>query len=263
MLELHHWEPNVHFLKPLVALAERQVDFVSRWFDPTRFESGLPSTMETNTETELNPECEGPVLVHDGAIISHSFFMLEYISDALPGAIPLLPEDSHARYLSRAWSQMLGASIGPVVSSLGCARYLAPLLRERDMSQLHAAIARLQPEERRARWLAVVATSYSEQDLETWRQRLRTPVKRVDDALGRSKWLAGAEYSVADIDAFALLDPLPDLAPEIVNDRAAPRVCEFLHRMHDRAAVRAALSRSRSGSPRTAFVPGVEFSRWG
>jgi glutathione S-transferase/GST-like protein len=259
MLELYHWEPNVHFLKPLVALAEQQVEFVSRWFDPTRFEPGVPPSIET----ELNLECEGPVLVHGGNIISHSFFMLEYISEALPGSIPLLPGDSHARYLSRAWSQMLGASIGPVVSSLGCARYLAPLLRERDPSQLHAALARLQPEERRARWLAIVATSYSEPDLETLRQRLRTPVKRVEDALGRSRWLAGAEYSIADIDAFALLDPLSDLAPEVVNERATPLVCEFLQRMHDRAAVRAALSRSISGSPRTAFVPGVESSRWG
>jgi GST-like protein len=260
MLELHHWEPNVHFLKPLVALAEKQVEFVSRWFDPTRFEQLMPG-FPCNTETELNPECEGPVLVDDGAIISHSCFMLEYIADELPGP-SLLPEDSHARYLSRAWSQVLGASIGPVVSTLGCARYLAPLLREWDMSQLHATIARLQLEERRARWLTVAA-SYSEKDLETLRERLRAPVKRVDDALGRSTWLAGAEYSIADIDAFALLDPLVDLAPEIVNERAAPRVCEFLHRMHDRAAVRTALSRSRSGSPRTAFVPGVESSRWG
>lgn len=258
MLELHHWEPNVHFLKPLVALAEKQVEFVSRWFDPTRFEPGVPS----NTETELNLECEGPVLVHDGAVISHSCFMLEYIAEALPGPA-LLPEDSHARYLWRAWSQVLGASLGPVVSLLGCARHLAPLLRERDMSQLLVAIAGLQPEERRARWLAVVAASYSEQDLETLRQRLRAPVKRVDDALGRSNWLTGAKYSIADIDAFALLDPLVDLAPEIVNERAAPRVCEFLHRMRDRAAVRTALGTSRSGSPRTAFVPGVESSRWG
>jgi GSH-dependent disulfide-bond oxidoreductase len=261
MLALYHWEPNAHFLKPLLALAEKQAEFVGRWFDPTRFEQFAPD-FPSNTEMQLNLECEGPVLVHADAIISHSFFMLEYISDALPGPV-LLAQDSHARYLTRAWSQALGASIGPVVSLLGCARYLAPLLRARDVSQLRAQIATIQPEERRARWLAVVETNYSEEDLDTLRQRLRAPVKRVDDALGQSRWLAGAEYSIADIDAFALLDPLVDLAPEIVNERASPRVCEFLHRMHDRAAVRTALSRSRSGTPRTAFVPGVEFSRWG
>jgi len=261
MLELHHWEPNVHFLKPLLALAEKQVEFVSRWFDPTRFEQFGPG-FARNTETELNLECEGPVLVHDGAIISHSFFMLEYISEALPGPA-LLPKDSHARYLARAWGQILGASVGPVVSSLGCARYLAPLLRARDGSELRARIAHMHPEERRVRWLAAVAADDSEQDLETLRQRLRTPLKRVEDALGRSQWLAGAEYSIADIDAFALLDPLTEQAPQIVNESATPRVCEFLQRMHDRAAVRTALGRSRSGTPGTAFVPGVEHSRWG
>ena len=258
MLELYHWEPNVHFLKPLIALAEKQVEFVSRWFDPTRFEQFVPG-FPRNTEVELNLECEGPVLVHDGVVIAHSFFMLEYISEALPGPA-LFPEDSHARYRARAWGQVLGASLGPVLSSLGCVRYLAPLLRERNVQ---AEIARMQPEERRARWQAVIDTNESAQNAETFHERLSAPVKRIEEALGQSRWLAGDTYSIADIDAFAMLDPLPALSPEIVNERATPRVCEFLHRLHDRPAVRTALGRSRSGSPRTAFVPGVESSRWG
>lgn len=258
MLELYHWEPNVHFLKPLLALEEKQVEFVSRWFDPTRFEQFHPD-FPRNTELELNLECEGPVLVHDDAVISYSFFMLEYIAEALPGPA-LLPEDSHARYRARAWGQVLAASLGPVLSSLGCARYLAPLLRQRNVQ---AEIARLQPQERRARWQAVIDTNESAQLLETLRGRLVAPVKRVEEALGQSRWLAGTTYSIADIDAFAMLDPLPELAPEIVNERATPRVSEFLLRMQDRPAVRTALGRSRSGSPRTAFVPGAEISRWG
>lgn len=261
MLELYHWEPSVHFLKPLIALAEKQAEFVSRWFDPTQFEQFRPG-FPRSTESDLHLECEGPVLVHDGAIISSSFFMLEYISEALPGPA-LLPEDSHARYRARAWSQVLGASVGPVLSSLGCACHLTPLLRERDPSQLQAEIARIEPHERRAQWQAVVDAIYSEKDFETLRQRLGPPVKRVEEALKQSAWLAGATYSIADIDAFAMLDPLPELAPEVVNERAMPRVSEFLDRMRDRAAVRAALARSRSGSPRTAFVPGAEGSRWG
>lgn len=258
MLELHHWEPNVHFLKPLLALEEQQVEFVSRWFDPTRFEQWHPD-FPRNTEFELNLECEGPVLVHEGAIISSSFFMLEYIAEALPGPA-LLPEDAHARYRARAWGQVLGASLGPPLSALGCVRYLTPLLRERNV---RAEIAGLQPQERRARWQAALDVNESAQYLETLRGRLIAPVKRVEEALAQSRWLAGAIYSIADIDAFAMLDPLPSLAPEIVNERATPRISEFLHRMHERPAVRAALARSRSGTPHTAFVPGVESSRWG
>jgi len=261
MLELYHWEPSVHFLKPLVALAEKQADFVSHWFDPTRFEQ-FGSRFPHSTESRLNLEGEGPVLVHDGAIIAGTFFMLEYISGALPGPA-LLPEDSHARYLARARGQFLGAVIGPVLSTLGCARYLAPSLRERDASQLRADIARIEPLERRTRWLEVVDVAYTEQDFESLRQRLVAPVKRVEDWLSQSAWITGSTYCIADIDAFAMLDPLTDLAPDVVNERAAPRISEFLGRMRERAAVHAALARSRSGSPRTAFVPGIEGSRWG
>ena len=257
MLELYHWEPNVHFLKPLIALEEKQVEFVSRWFDPLRFEqfhAGFPR----NVESELNLEREGPVLVHNGAVLSSSFFMLEYISEALPGPA-LMPEDSYARYVARAWSQALATSFGPVLCALGCACHLAPLLRGRDPSQLQAELARIEPLERRALWQAVV----EENDLESLRQRLGSFVNRVEAALKQSTWLAGAAYSIVDIDAFAMLDPLPELAPEIVNERATPRVSEFLERMHERAAVRAALARSKTGSPHKAFVPGAEGSRWG
>ena len=33
MLELYHSEPNTFFLKPLIALHEKQRRFESRWFD--------------------------------------------------------------------------------------------------------------------------------------------------------------------------------------------------------------------------------------
>ena len=38
MLELYHWEPNGPFLKPLIALHEKDVAFTSRYFDPLSFE---------------------------------------------------------------------------------------------------------------------------------------------------------------------------------------------------------------------------------
>ena len=66
-----------------------------------------------------------------------------------------------------------------------------------------------------------------------------------------------------DIDAFAVLSPVPDLAPEVVNPHQTPRITEFLHRMRERPAVRAALALSRTGRPQEAFVPGAEPSRWG
>ena len=117
MLELYHWEPNTFFLKPLIALKEKQAAFTSRYFDPTRFEQFAP-TFPRNTESGLHLEREGPVLIHDGTIISSSFFMLEYIADALPG-IELYPGNAYEHYRARAWGQFLTLSLGPGVM---CAR---------------------------------------------------------------------------------------------------------------------------------------------
>ena len=74
MLELYHWEPNTYYLKPLIALNEKGAAFSSRYFDPTRFEQFAPG-FPRDVESNLHLEREGPVLVHDGTIISSSFFM--------------------------------------------------------------------------------------------------------------------------------------------------------------------------------------------
>ena len=86
---------------------------------------------------------------------------------------------------------------------------------------------------------------------------------RIEAHLAANSWLAGPTYSIADIDAFAMLRVVPDLAPDVVNAKATPRIWEYLARIEARPAVRAALAMSRSGKPEQHFVPGVEPSRWG
>ena len=261
MLELYHYEPNGVFLKPLVALEEKHADFTSHWFDPTTFEqfaAGFPS----NVESALQLEREGPLLVADGTVISSTFFMLEYIAEAVPGP-SLLPESPYDRYRARAWGQFLGLSLGSTVSALGCARYLAPSLAQRDQAPMRRQIEAIEPIERRNAWLAVVDGKYDEAATAAFLQRLAFPVGRIESTLAAAAWLAGPDYSIADIDAYALTDPLRDLAPDIVNEKSTPRTLEWLARIADRPAVRAARGRTRSGRPGTAFVPGIEPSRWG
>ena len=188
--------------------------------------------------------------------------MLEYIAEAVPGPA-LMPEAAYDRYRARAWGQFLGLSLGATTSALGCARYLAPELARRDAAALRAQIERIEPVERRA----ALARGHR-RHVRRGRACGVSPAPVAADRAPRSRaregpWLAGPDYSIADIDAYALVDPLRDLAPEVVNDAQTPRLMDWLGRIAERPAVRAARARSRSGHPEQAFVPGVEPARWG
>ncbi len=261
MLELYHSEPNTFFLKPLVALHEKQASFQSRWFNAEQLDHFALNTSR-DIEAHLHLEREGPLLRHDDTVISNSFFMIEYIADALPGE-PLLPEAPYDIYLAHASGQFLGAHLGSLVPILGCVKYLVPRLQAMDRSKLDARLANIAPQERRLSWQGLLDGTYTPQILATARERLKFPLARIEAQLASGPWLAGPRYSIADIDAFAMLCVLPDLTPELVNDSATPRTCEYLARISARPAVRAALAMSRSGTPGQHFVPGVEPSRWG
>jgi glutathione S-transferase len=261
MLELYHSEPNTFFLKPLIALHEKQAAFQSRWFDTDTLEH-FALVSSTEVEAQLHLEREGPLLRHDDTLISNSFFMLEYIADALPGE-PLLPEAPYDAYRARASGQFLGANLGSLVPILGCVKYTAPRLTAMNRAQLDAKLAAVEPQERKLSWQALIDGTYTPQILDTARDRLKFPVSRVEAQLATGPWLAGPRYSIADIDAFAMLRVMPDLVPDLVNASATPRIGEYLARIEARPAVRAALAMSRSGKPHQHFVPGVEPSRWG
>lgn len=261
MPDLYHWEPNTVFLKPLIALNEKGSDVTRHYFDPTQFEQFGPD-FPRSPESDLNPEREGPVLVADHTVISHSFFMLEYIAEAMPGP-DLYPGDAYGRYRVRAWGQFIAQQLAPGVCALGCAKYLAPVLAARDRATLDAEIARIAPIERRQGWEAIRDGVYDAEALDVFRERLKMPVKRIEAALAESDWLAGPDYSLADIDAYAMLRNIPDLAPDLITAETTPRLTQFLERMSARPAVKEALAQSRTGAPETAFVPGPEPPRWG
>jgi glutathione S-transferase len=261
VLEIYSAEPNTFFLKPLIALAEKQAPFVLHYFDAGELEQ-FAASFPSDSESSLQLEREGPLLIHDGTIISSSYFMLEYISEALPGP-SLMPVGAYDGYRARAWGQYLGAQLGSIVPVLGCAKYLRPRLARQDADALARRIASIEPAERRAGWQALLDGACSNRYLDTVREHLKTPIARVEKSLGQEPWLAGPSFSIADIDAFAMLTVLPDLAPDVVNATATPRIIEYLARIGIRDSVRKALGVTRTGSPHEDFVPGAEASRWG
>ncbi len=261
MLELYTSEPNTFFFKPLIALAEKGAAFTIRYFDAAALEQ-FSGSFPADLESELQLEHEGPLLAHDGAIISNSSFMLEYISESFPGPA-LIPADAYDAYRARAWGQFLSATLGSSVPTLGTAKYLQPYLSKLDAEWLGSRIAAIEPVERRAGWMALRARTIGAAHLQAAKDRLGMPLARIEKTLQSESWLAGPSFSVADIDAYPMLCVLPDLAPELMNAAITPRIADYLERIAARESVRAALRHARTPHPEQQFVPGVEASRWG
>ena len=263
MLELYHWEPNAFSLKPLIALHEKGLDFKSHYVDWTSFEQLGPGGARLNLEAEHNPESEGPILVHDGAVITESFFMMEYLEDAFPEK-PLKLGTPHGDWQVQVWGRFNGERTAPAVSTLGCHKYLVPILREKRINSADQILERMATQERRVAWSEAINDSYSEDVIADSRRRAGLLVERIEQALADGRqWLVEDTYTLADIDAFSLANSLPKLLPESCNVRVAPETMAWIERMRARPAVKAALATSRTGRPDEAFAPGPEHARWG
>jgi glutathione S-transferase len=262
MPALYHWEPNTFSLKPLIALNEKKVEFESRYVDFLAFEHAKIPATDTTIESAHNPEGEGPVLVHKGVAMSESFFICLYLDEAFP-EVALRPKDAYGRWRVLAWARFVNEVLSPAVSTLGCHAYLAPALKKRDRASVERAVEKLPALEQRNGWLAALDDSYSEDLLADSKRKLGIAVKKTEDALAQSEWLIDGVFSLADIDAFSLLNAAPKLAPDIVNGQSSPKTMAWLDKIRNRPAVRAAFAAAKTSWPDTAFTPGPEHSRWG
>ena len=263
MIELYHWEPNAFSLKPLIVLYEKGIDFVSHYVAWTSFDQFGPGGPKLNLEAEHNPESEGPILVHDGAVISESFFMMEYLEDVFPG-VPLKPGTPYGDWQVQVWGRFDGERAAPAISTLGCHKYLVPILKAKRINSADQVLERMPTQERRTAWADAIEDRYSDEVLADSRRRAGLLVERIEKALdGGKSWLVEDAYTLADIDAFSLANSLPKLLPDACNPKASPRTIQWLDRMRSRPSVKKALAMSKTGKPDEAFAPGPEHARWG
>jgi glutathione S-transferase len=261
MPALYHWEPNTFSLKPLIVLHEKKIEFESRYVDFVAFEHAKIPATNSAIESAHNPEGEGPVLVHAGTAMTESFFICLYLDEAFP-EVALRPKDAHGRWRVLAWARFVNEVLSPAVSTLGSHAYLTPALKKRNRADVERAIEKLPAVEQRNGWLAALAGNDSDDLIADSKRKLGIAAKKTEDALASGEWLIGP-YSLVDIDAFAILNVTPQLAPDVVNGQSSPRTMGWLDRMRNRTAVRAALAAAKTPAPETAFTPGPEHSRWG
>lgn len=238
MLSLYHYEPSANSMKPLLCLAEKGLAYESHYVDLHNFEQHAKEFVA------INPNGQVPVLVHDGAVISESTVINEYLEEVFP-EVRLAPADPVQRAQMRIWSKFVDEYFCPALSLIGWSVLVPKIAARLADGELEEALKKVPLEEQRQKWLTAATESFTGEQLAEAARKVTVSMERMEGLLEKRRWLAGEAYSLADINSYSMVAGVPRLVPQAMSREKTPRSIEWLEQMNARPAVQAALATSR------------------
>jgi glutathione S-transferase len=233
-LKYYHAEPIANSLKSMIPLFEKALPFESVYVDLHKFEQ------HSDWFVAINPEGQVPVLDHDGVIITHTTVINEYLEDVFPG-VPLRPRDPVGAARMRYWNKFVDEHVMNHVSMHGWHRMVGIIARSVESGQFEQLLERIPLPDQRKKWLNA-RSGFSESDLANASAKIEYAVDKVEAQLARTPWLAGEDYTLADINFYCHCGMMVErMFPEMMIAQRAPRLVAWRERMTARPAVRAAL----------------------
>lgn len=239
MLTLYSFGPAANSLKPLLTLYEKELEFTPRFVDPTKFEH------HEEWFKKINPRGQVPALDHDGHIITESTVICEYLEDAFPGTPRLRPADPVKSAEMRVWTKWVDEYFCWCVSTIGWERMIGPMARALSDAEFEAKVARIPIPEQRAKWRSA-RDGFPKDVLEEEMRKVRVSVDRLENRLSESPWLAGEDFTLADICNFAIANGMQNGFAEIVNRQATPNLVAWIERINERPACQRMFAQSKS-----------------
>jgi glutathione S-transferase len=240
-LKYYHGLALANSLKSMIPLLEKGLPYESVYIDLHKFEQHEPWFVA------INPEGQVPVLDHDGVIITHSTVINEYLEDVFP-AIPLRPRNPVGAARMRYWNKFLDEHFLNYVSIHGWQRMISSIARSIESGEFERLIERIPLPDQRKKWRAA-RSGFSAADLAYATEKVWFAVDKVEKQLAQTAWLAGDDYTLADINLFASgVINLEVNFPELATADRCPRLLAWREKMNARPAV----ARARAGGNRTA-----------
>lgn len=242
-LKYYHAEPLANSLKSMIPLFEKNLPFESVYVDLHKFEQ------HARWFVAINPEGQVPVLDHDGHIITHTTVINEYLEDVFPD-IPLRPRDALGAAAMRYWNKFCDEQVMNYVSIHGWHRMVGVIARSVEAGEFEKLMERIPLPDQRTKW-RTARSGFSEADLNHATEKILYAVDKVEKQLARTRWLAGAEYTLADINFYSYCGiAVERLFPEFEIGKRCPRLVEWREHVSARPAVQRALASEDRTDPR-------------
>lgn len=246
-LKYYHAEPLANSLKSMVPLKEKGLAYESIYVDLHKFEQ------HSDWFVAINPEGQVPVLDHDGAIITHTTVINEYLEDVFPDAQPesgpLRPKDPVGAARMRYWNKFVDEHVMNHVSMHGWHRLVGVIARNIESGDFEELMAHVPLPDQRRKWMTA-RSGFSEADLAYAIEKIEYALVKVEQQLGETAWLAGDAYTLADINFYSHCGMMVErMFPEMDVGARFPRVVDWRERVTARPAVAEALESEDRTAP--------------
>jgi len=192
MLELYHNDLSSCAQKVRIVLMEKNLDWVSHHLDLRAGDQFDPEYLK------LNPNGVVPTLVHDGKPVIESNVIIDYLDEKFPDPV-LRPKSDEDRAAMQGWFDRLDANVHSMVGLLCMATVFRHDFLKLGQQAIDKTIHETPDERMREGKRALI-----EQGIDAPIFAIAPPVLRdfladLDSALEVTPWLAGRDYSIADV----------------------------------------------------------------
>ncbi|MBI4525945.1 MAG: glutathione S-transferase family protein [Deltaproteobacteria bacterium] len=226
MIELYHNDMSVCAQKVRITLAEKELKWKGHHLNLRASEQQKPEYLK------LNPNAVVPTLVDDGAVIIESTVINEYLDDKYP-EVSLRPKDPHSRARMRLWTKQLDEGVHAATSVLSTSiafRYQKLARGTEELEKFHRQMPDPVKRERSQDTITKGVESIYFADAVNRFEKL---LADMEAALSESAWLAGAEFSLADIGYAPYVTRLEHLQLHFLWDRR-PHIRSWYERIKER-----------------------------
>jgi glutathione S-transferase len=230
MLELYHAGLTTCSKKSRLCLKEKGLPYTSHYMRLDRFEHHAPDYLK------LNPNGIVPTLVHDGKVVIESGVINEYVDEVFPD-MPLRPADALGRARMRVFCKMADEYALPATRVPTWTRTKAAQLKAMDEREFERVVKETPLVDHRQKLQALKGEGFSKKEFDEAYGRMDYVFDRAETALAEGPYLAGPQYTLADIAILPYVFAFNQVRPELMASH--PRTRGWYERVMARPAVQA------------------------
>ena len=247
MLTLYCFGPGANSLKPLLTLYEKGLPFTRRQLNPAIFEH------HEDWFKAVNPNGQVPALDHDGKVITESTVICEYLEDVFPDANPMRPSDPYLAAQMRIWTKWVDEYFCWCVSTLGWHRRIGPLARSLSDEDFEAHVKTIPIYEQQVKWRHA-REGFPQETLDEEMRKIAFSVRKLEARLSESEWLAGPDFSLADVCNFAIANTMEVNYADLVNEADTPHLLAWIRAIQLRPGAQKMFANAPGKAPSHAEV---------